>query len=68
MTDAGLARLGELTHLTQLCFRDTPVTDAGLVHLRELANLDCLTLEGTRVTDAGVRELGLSLPNCKIYH
>lgn len=66
VSNAGLAHLKGLGHLTTLCLRETRVTDAGLVHLKGLTKLAELDLSGTRVTDAGVNELKQELPGLSI--
>jgi internalin A len=57
LSDAGLSHLTGLTHLSELCFRDSRVTDAGLVHLKGLTNLTLLFLDRNQITDAGLAHL-----------
>jgi hypothetical protein len=56
LTDADLARLGELPRLKDLCLRGTAVTDAGLASLRSL-RLASLELRGTRITGDALASL-----------
>ena len=57
-SDALLARIGVLTRLKQLDFRDaTGITDAGIAHLAGLTRLRRLYLRGTQITDAGLAQL-----------
>ena len=65
ITDAGLANLTGLIHLSSLRLGATKVTDAGLVHLKGLHALELLDLNAA-VTDAGVRGLEEALPKCKV--
>jgi beta-lactamase regulating signal transducer with metallopeptidase domain/Leucine-rich repeat (LRR) protein/tetratricopeptide (TPR) repeat protein len=58
VTDAGLARLEEMTGLKQLDLnRCANITDAGLTHLKPLKNLRRLSLFGDHITDAGLANL-----------
>lgn len=64
VTDAGLANLKDLKHLTRLHLEKTDIGDAGLAHLEGLANLEYLNLYGTKVTDKGLASIA-KLPNLK---
>jgi YHS domain-containing protein len=64
ITDAGLANLKDLKHLTRLHLEKTGVGDAGLAHLEGLAYLEYLNLYGTKVTDKGLASIA-KLPNLK---
>lgn len=57
VSDARLAVLAHLPHLTRLHLEQTPVTDAGLVYLKGLQYLEYLNLYGANVTDAGLEHL-----------
>jgi hypothetical protein len=58
ITDASLARLGQLQHLNSLTLDGSEVTDAGLAHLKGLTQLESLRLDGSaRITDAGLGHL-----------
>ncbi|HEU4455116.1 MAG TPA: c-type cytochrome domain-containing protein, partial [Longimicrobium sp.] len=57
VTDADLATVARLGHLTRLSLDGTEVGDAGLVHLASLRHLEYLNLYGTAVTDAGLEAL-----------
>jgi hypothetical protein len=57
VSDALLARLGELTNLRSLSLNGTNVTDAGLDYVRRVPSLQDLSLYGTSVTDAGLKHL-----------
>jgi len=58
VTDAGLATIGQMSHLRRLHLENTGVTDAGLSHLGGLDKLEYLNLYGTGVSDGGVGALG----------
>lgn len=58
LSDADLATVGRLRHLTRLHLERTGVTDQGLAHLDSLRHLEYLNLHGTRVTDRGLQRLG----------
>jgi uncharacterized membrane protein/mono/diheme cytochrome c family protein len=58
VSDAELASIGRLPHLTRLHLERTRVTDAGLAHLAGLRHLEYLNLYGTAVSDAGLAHLG----------
>jgi WD40 repeat protein len=61
VSDADLAPLQGLTHLTVLGLGEQPVTDAGLASLKGLGRLKVLDLNLTRVSDGGLVHLkGLS--------
>lgn len=64
VTDAGLAVVAQLVHLTRLHLEQTGVGDGGLVHLKGLRYLEYLNLYGTAVTDAGLDPLA-ALPELK---
>ena len=57
VTDAGLERLDDLTHLLWLEFNGTDIRDSGLEYLKGLTRLRWLNLEATQVTDAGLEHL-----------
>ena len=57
VTDAGLARVGVMCHLTRLHLQRTAITDAGLNQLAGLDELESLNLYGTAVTDAALETL-----------
>jgi hypothetical protein len=61
VTDAGLARLGEMKELRHLVLSHPSdpgrFTDAGIGHLKGLHHLEMLILTGTSVTDAGMIHL-----------
>jgi hypothetical protein len=57
VTDEGLARLAQFSHLTRLHLDRTGVGDAGLAHLARLERLEYLNLYGTSVTDEGLQQL-----------
>ena len=58
ITDAALAQVGAMRHLTRLHLQRTAITDAGIAHLAGLAELESLNLYGTAVTDAALGTLG----------
>ncbi len=58
LTDAALARLSPLDHLSTLDLRSSPVTDAGLRHLAPLVRLQSLNLDGCQITGEGLSRLG----------
>lgn len=57
VTDAGLAALDKMPHLTRLHLQRTKLTDAGLRQVGSLAELEYLNLVGTAVTDTGLAGL-----------
>jgi len=57
ITDAGLARIGELEELRSLDLSRTKITDRGLSQLGVLAKLSELGLADTAVTDEGLKVL-----------
>ena len=57
ISDAQLATVGALPHLTRLHLERTAIGDAGLAHLAGCAHLEYLNLYGTKVTDAGLAGL-----------
>jgi hypothetical protein len=58
ITDASLARLGQLQHLNDLSLDGSEITDAGLAHLKGLRQLESLCLDDSaRITDAGLGHL-----------
>ena len=57
VTDAALAQVGAMRHLTRLHLQRTAITDAGIAHLAGLAELESLNLYGTAVTDAALETL-----------
>jgi Leucine-rich repeat (LRR) protein len=70
VTDAGLARLGEIQNIRKLNLLGSRVTDEGLVCLRGLSTLEILNLADTDVTDAGTLYLTKldSLRNLTLAH
>ena len=48
MTDAGLAQLEDMRHLTSLTVEEAGITDAGLVVFERLAKLEDLTSSAAR--------------------
>jgi hypothetical protein len=65
MTDAVLARLAAVDHLTHLALGGSrQVTDAGLQHLARMPQLETLALGGTNITDRGL-EILRHLPNLR---
>lgn len=71
MTDALLARLSDLDHLTRLELQGSKqLTDAGLPHLAGLARLQYLDLSGSRISDPGLEVLRQlpELRTFKLYH
>jgi Leucine-rich repeat (LRR) protein len=60
-TDAGLERIGELTHLQWVSLDSTNVSDSGLVRIEALTELQILDLGDTAITDVGLEHVeGLS--------
>lgn len=57
ITDAGLQRLQDLSHLEVLNLYGNSVTDAGLAHLRPFTKLRELNLSLLAITDAGLKHL-----------
>lgn len=57
ISDAGVARLRNLTSLQTLNLFRTQLGDKGLAHLRKLTRLETLLIGGTKVTDAGLIHL-----------
>ena len=58
VTDAGMASLKGMSHLTSLCFSYSEgISDAGLPNLKGLANLRVLSLNGTNITSKGLANL-----------
>lgn len=57
ITDADLAELKHLPHLTELYLQSTEITDHGLAALAQLPHLTTLLLCDTEVTDAGMAKL-----------
>ncbi|MBP3960755.1 protein kinase [Gemmata sp. G18] len=68
VTDSGLTRLKDFTHLRQLFLRACPnITDAGLVHLHGLAQLRTLELtDCPKLTTVAIDAVQKALPKCKI--
>jgi hypothetical protein len=58
ITDAGLARLGQLRDLKGIDLSGTVITDEGLKVLSAMPNLVWIYLNGTKVTGAGIGYLG----------
>ncbi len=67
VTDAGLAKVANMTQLKELRLDNTGVTDAGLDHLKGLAQLEYLNLYGSKVTDTGIQKLA-GLKNLKALY
>jgi YHS domain-containing protein/uncharacterized membrane protein len=57
VTDAALAQVGAMRHLTRLQLQRTAITDAGIAQLAGLAELESLNLYGTAVTDSALETL-----------
>ena len=57
LADAGLASLGEMTHLRDLTVSSNHITDAGLKHLAGLTGLERLGLLNAPLTGAGLEHL-----------
>jgi hypothetical protein len=57
ITDAGVKRIGRLTHLVSLYVADTKISDAGLAELKDLQGLKELRLSKSAITDAGLVHL-----------
>jgi hypothetical protein len=57
ITDAGLAHLKGLIHLSSLELANTPVSDDGSTHLKGLTKLVFLSLNNTQVSDASLAHL-----------
>ena len=73
ITDAGLARLGNLRSLKGIDLSGTEVTDDGLKNLSQMPNLIWVYLDGTKVTGSGIAHLKshndlhmLELNGCKL--
>ena len=66
ITDAALARLGELTSLEVLCLHGREFTDDAVPLLEKLKSLQELYLFSTSVTGGGVARLNSSLPKCMV--
>lgn len=66
ITDAALARLGELKSLEVLCLHGHGITDDAVPVLEKLESLQELYLFSTRITGAGVARLNSSLPKCMV--
>jgi hypothetical protein len=58
VTDASLARLGQLSELGTLMPHETRVTDEGLGSIEGLVRPEILSLVRTPITDAGLDPLG----------
>ncbi len=67
VTDAGLAKVAQMTQLKELRLDNTGIGDAGLEHLHGLANLEYLNVYGSKVTDAGIQKLA-GLKNLKALY
>ena len=57
ITDAGLARLGQLKNLKGIDLGGTDITDHGLKLLSEMPTLEWIYLDGTKVTGPGIAYL-----------
>ncbi|HEV3341121.1 MAG TPA: hypothetical protein VG125_12215 [Pirellulales bacterium] len=57
LTDATLAVVERMPHLTELHLEGNHITDAGLARIRWPAGLVDLNLSGTRITDQGMHHL-----------
>ena len=57
VTDASMAQVGAMRHLTRLHLQHTAVTDSGVARLGGLGELESLNLYGTAVTDAALETL-----------
>jgi hypothetical protein len=67
MTDALMARVADLDHITALDLGGSrQLTDQGLRHLARLPALQFLNLSGCKVTDEGLTVLG-HLPNLRTF-
>ncbi len=67
MSDAGLARVKDLTSLASLNLHETQVSDAGLGLLAGLTRLNDLTLSSTEIGDAGLAHLNEMTNLWKLY-
>lgn len=65
-TDAGLARLSQLTRLEHLYLRVRGITDWGLLHLQRLPALKKLELWRESLTDAGVNRFRQARPEVEV--
>jgi hypothetical protein len=67
MTDAALARIADLVHVTSLGLEGSrQITDQGLQHLARMPQLERLNLTGVKVTDEGLEVLR-RLPNLREF-
>jgi Leucine-rich repeat (LRR) protein len=60
--DEGLAEIGRIKNLQQLCIGYTNATDAGMESVIKLRALKNLNISGNQITDVGVRKICDSLP------
>ncbi len=58
ITDAGLKKLSDHTHLVWLDLGFTQTTDAGFVNLRQATGINHLIIERTRITDESLKIIG----------
>jgi hypothetical protein len=70
ISDAGLHRLGALTHLEYLGLDETRITDRGLIWLSDLSRLETLNLSHTSISGTGLARMHglLSLKELNISH
>lgn len=66
--DEGLVHLKQLKELQHLDLSFTDASDAGVAHLQGLDELSWLNVRGPIVTNEMARQLGNSLPNCRVVH
>ena len=67
MTDAALARIAKLSHVTSLSLGGSrQLTDEGLHHLAAMPQLEHLSLSGAKITDRGLAVLA-QLPSLRTF-
>ncbi|TWT62827.1 hypothetical protein Pan54_35730 [Rubinisphaera italica] len=66
VTDAGVAKLKNLTRLRHLRLSYTGITDTGMKYLDSFPILELLELRDTRVTQRAIADFMRSHPRCKV--
>lgn len=58
LTEAQVARIGQLKHLGRLQLIECAVTDAGFAHLHNLADVQLLSLTDSQISDVSLGKIG----------
>jgi hypothetical protein len=66
-SDADLAVLGELPHVTSLSLRRAPLSDAAVAQIAALPRLAAVEVDGTPITPAALNKLRQQRPHVHVY-